>query len=423
MQRFAVVLLVAAVGCGARAPRTASTSPASPASPATAPASPTSRRTPGNGELLAALAPTGATWEQAVARVPPDRARAVAITFLRDGNFACRALVDEEIGCGDTTQVFAPVEPSATLADPCLRRLVAGWALSQLEATDIPAVDDALAAIVALPFPEQQLADAVVTLVPPGDDRLRLRLVEAALAGKRDDVADALLPGLTPAGIAQALVELHRESALALLGPDDPTPSGAIAAALDDGLSPAAALDALDHLEVAHLADAGVRAAVIRQATSADCPVAARAALLLDAGGDPQYLPSRMALTDEATATRALCVAANVSPAEARSILHSLVSADGLDLVDVDHTYMNGPEIPDPDLDEDHDPYTHTTRAHVDASALDHDGTVDWLPTICDGAQCEGPTGTVTFAFGPGAGHALALEEIRVERADSGCGC
>jgi hypothetical protein len=100
-----------------------------------------------------------------------------------------------------------------------------------------------------------------------------------------------------------------------------------------------------------------------------------------------------------------------------------LVSADGLDLVDVDHTYMSGPEMPDPDLDGDHDPYTRTTREHLDASAVDGPALVDWLPTSCDGGQCYGPTGTVTLTFGRGAGSALALDEIRVERADSGCGC
>lgn len=406
--------LAGLAGCG----RSTTRAPTS-ALPPLAPQTPV--RAPGNGELLATLAPTGATWEDALARVPAHRARAVAMTFLREGNFACRAIVTEELGCAETTEHFAPIAPGATLDDPCLRRLIAGWAIAQLEATDIAAVDDALAAIVALPHPEQELADAVVALVPPNHDRLRLRLVEAAVDGNRPDVADALLPGLTPGGAAFALVELGREAALAHLG--DNTPEGAIAAALDDGLSQPAALDALDRLQPDHLAAPEVLAAVIRQATSNDCAVAARAAVLLDAAGDGQYLPRHADLTDATSATRALCMGGHISVDEARVVLRSLVSADGVDLVEVDHTYMNGPELPDPDLDGDHDPYTRTTHEHVGAADLDTDDIRRWLPTACDGGHCEGPTGTIQLTFGRGAGRALALDEIRVERADTGCGC
>jgi hypothetical protein len=422
MRTFAAALVaggaVAAIAaCGG--PARPSRATQLPVAPATS-RQPGATSAPGNGELIAALGPTGATWEETLARVPAHRARAVAVAFLRQGDFACRAIVTEEVGCAMTEETFAPIAPDATLDDGCLRRLVAGWALAQLEATDVPAVADALAAIVALPHPEQALADAVVALVPPHDDRLRLRLVEAALAADRDDVADQLLPGLTPGGAAHALVELRREAALLLVGEHA---AGAIAAALDNGLSHVAALDALDQLSVAHLADGDVLAAVIRQTTSDDCAVAARAAGLLDAAGDDQYLPSHAAPTDAAAATRALCVAGHVSAEEAREVLRTLVSADGLDLVDVDRTYMEGPELPDPDLDGDHDPYTRTTRRHVPATAVAGDELLDWLPTSCEGGACYGPTGSVTLVFGSGAGRGFSVDEIRIERADSGCGC
>ncbi len=410
-------LLLVAVIAGIAA---ACAAPAKPRPAAHAAEIPAPIRAPGNGELLEALGPTGADWEEVLARVPPDRARAVAVTFLRQGGFACRAIVAEEIGCGDAIEAFAPVAPGATLADPCLRRLVAGWALARLEATEAGAVADALAAIVALPHPEQALIEAAVALVPPRDDRLRLRLIEAALGGGREDAADLLLPGLSPGAAAHALVELGREGALAHLG--DVTPAGALAAALERGLSQQAALDALDRLETKHLADARVLAAVIGQAASTDCAVAARAALLLDAAGDAQHLPSRAALTDAAAATRALCVSTHISDDESRAVLRALVSADGFDLVDVDHTYMLEPELPDPDLDGDHDPYTRATRRHVGPQALD-DEVLASLPTACVDGHCYGPTGTVTLSFGDGAGRALALDEVRIERAENGCGC
>jgi hypothetical protein len=415
MRPIAVVVLVAGIaGCGRSATRPAAAPP---------PVAQPPIHQPGNGELLASLAPTGATWEDTLALVPPDRARVVAMTFLREGNLGCRAMVAEEVGCGETIEHFAPITPDATLDDPCLRRLVAGWALAQLEATDVDAVADALAAIVALPHPEQELVDAVVALVPPNHDRLRLRLIEAAANGNRADVADALLPGLTPGGAAFALVELGRESALDHLGAAPPP--GALAAALDDGLSQPMAHAALEHLaaDLDALAEPAVLAAVIRRATSDDCAVAARAAVLLDTAGDGQYLPRHAALTDAATATRALCVSRHISDDESREVLRSVVSADGLDLVDIDHTYMDGPEMPDPDLDGDHDPYTRTTREHVSGADLLGDEILDWLPTACNGAHCEGPTGSIELRFGPGAGHAFSLDEIRIERADHGCGC
>ncbi|MBZ0233963.1 MAG: hypothetical protein K8M05_16665, partial [Deltaproteobacteria bacterium] len=192
--------------------------------------------------------------------------------------------------------------------------------------------------------------------------------------------------------------------------------------ALERGLSPPAALEALDQLVVEDLAEPAVATAVIGQAASEDCAVAARAAVLLDAAGDAHHLPRHAALTDAAAATRALCVSTHISADESREILRSLVSADGFELVDVDHTYMLGPELPDPDLDGDHDPYTRTTRRHIARAGVD-DEVLGALPAACAGGHCYGPTGTVTLTFGHGAGHALALDEIRVERAESGCGC
>src|SRR5688572_28967200 len=98
MRPYAVALLVAGIsGCGRPATRPATVPP---------PVAQPPIRQPGNGELLASLAPTGATWEDTLARVPPDRARAVAMTFLREGNVACRAMVAEEVGCGETIEHF-----------------------------------------------------------------------------------------------------------------------------------------------------------------------------------------------------------------------------------------------------------------------------------------------------------------------------
>jgi hypothetical protein len=373
-------------------------------------------------DLLASLAITGASWESALAQVPPEQARRVAIDFLRAGELSCRQVLVEETGCAGTEESFAPVGAEATLDDPCLRRHVARWALARLEATDAPAVADALAAIVALPQPERALTDEVVALLPPGEDAVRLRLIAAAAAAGREDVADALLPGLTPFGAAHALIELRREAALAHLG-DHPQPS-TLAAALDGGVSAATARELLERLDPPDLELPAVADVVRRHATGDDCALAATAARLFDDAGDPQYLPSHAPLTSEAAATRALCVAGQVSPAEALAVLRSLVSRDGLDLIAVERDLWDDGGDPDPDLDGDGDPRTSATRTHVAPGALDGDALVEWLPATCDGGTCAAAGGDlVTFGFSRTPRGGLALDEITVERAEHTCGC
>ncbi len=387
-----------------------------PGAPATTPA-------PANtAQLLASLEITGAGWQQALARVPAEQARRVAVDFLRSGDLGCRKVVTEEVGCGETEESFAPVEPDATLDDPCLRRHVALWALAQLEATDAGEVADELAEIVALPHPERALADEVIALLPPGDDALRLRLIEAATAAARGDVADALLPGLTPFGAARALVELRREGALAHLG-DQPMPL-TLAAALEAGVSQPTALAIVERLTPADLETPAVAAAVRVAATGDDCQLAAAAAALFDEAGDPQYLPSHAGLTTEAAATRALCVAGHVSTDEALGVLRTLVSRDGLDLVAIDRNgWAVGEDGLDPDLDGDGDPATSATRTHVAPGALDADTLVEWLPTACSGGTCAADGGTVILGFSRTPRGGLALDEIAVERGHEGCGC
>lgn len=376
------------------------------------------------GRALDGLGLTGAGWEPRLAALSPARARAEAVAFLREGELRCLQLEEHEVGCGDVEQVFAPVDPAADLDDPCLRRRVARWALTRLEATDVHAVADALAAIVALPAPERELADEVVALVPPGDDALRLRLIEAALAAGRADVADLLVAGLTPGGAAVAVVDLGREAAIAHLGPAPA--AGTLAAALARAPSPAAALQLLDAATAASLDDPALAAAVRTAAGDDDCAVAARAAVLLDAAGDDQYLPHRLPLRGEADATRALCVARHVSPEEAMTVVWSLVATDGLELAVTERRLWVEPDEPDPDLDGDGDPATSSTRERIEPDALDARAAElveAWLPLACHGGTCFAAGGVVTLGFASGAGRGLQLVEIAVARHEEGCGC
>lgn len=377
-------------------------------------------------DLLGLLGATGATWEAAVAAVPPRLARSVAIAFLRDGDLACtRTTGDPDDHCGGPAFEFAPVDAAAALDDPCLRRLVARWALTRLEATDVPAVADALAAIVALPRPEQALADEVVALVPPGDDDLRLRLIAAAAGADRGDVADALLAGLTPAGAARALVELRRDRALEHLGAHPPR--DVLVAALGAGLTRETELSILAVLAPSDLSDPEAATAVRAAAGSPDCELAAAAAILFDDSGDDQYLPRRMPLTSPAAATRALCVARHVSALEAQAVLEPLVARDGFELVVVERdVWGTNRDHADPDLDGDGDPDTTATRDRVTRAELAADTLIEWLPTQCDdvGARCTSAGAEVQLTFDRTPSGGLYLEELRMVRDnDSGCGC
>ena len=97
------------------------------------------------------IAPTGADFEERLEEIPDvPAADELAVSMLTGGNFACPA---PPSACGAPVDLPDPA-PAATLSDPCLRRLLALWALSRVDDRLLPRVHDALRAIAALPPPE-----------------------------------------------------------------------------------------------------------------------------------------------------------------------------------------------------------------------------------------------------------------------------
>ena len=419
---LAAVLLAAATavtGCGRAGAPGAAVPVALPAPVAVAP-QPATQTDEDALAALAALEPTGADWEEKLAALPEASRRPIAVALLREGDFACKAVVEEEYGCGIDERSFEPLDPEATLEEPCLRRQLALWAVGQLEPVDVPAVADELEALVRLPEPETELARSAFDVLPARADELRLQLIAAAADVGRDSLADEQVAKLSPAAAARALVDLGREVALDHLGP---RPSiGVLTAALARGLSPSRALEVLDRLGPAALDDAEVARTVRAVAADAACEVSARAIELLVAVGDPEALPSTGPLADDAAATRALCVASHLGAAELGAVVARLAGGD-VELVSVERDWDGGGDD-DPDPDGDGDPYTTTTRDTLAAAAVTAGALAAWIPTSCDDGVCRVDGKVVTLGFGARADGTPTLDTVTVEDTEwEGCGC
>src|SRR5262245_16955541 len=110
------------------------------------------------------IAPTGADWEDKLQEIPAAAARPLAIAVLHGGNFTCAQ--PPTGACAAPLYDVAPPADTAGFDDPCLRRLLALWAIDRLDDRDLPAIKPALLAIAAIPPPESQLVAAAIHAIP-----------------------------------------------------------------------------------------------------------------------------------------------------------------------------------------------------------------------------------------------------------------
>jgi hypothetical protein len=256
-------------------------------------------------EIWRKIAPTGATLAEKLAAIPADArvTRPLARALLAGGNFACDKVVrvDE---CGDESVSWQELDPKAGLDDPCLRRRLALWALSdgQLSERDLSALAGELQPLTKLPAPEDELPEAVMSLVDGFSKATRLGFLHAAPA----ELAEKHLEGLP----AEAMAELYRDDHL-----------DAAAMKLDGKRDRALLLDAVadERLEaptrnvlltqIAELKGADVAQALGQVADGAtDCALAMSAAEELAQRGDKSHLPRRPAEETAAAFARALCL-------------------------------------------------------------------------------------------------------------------
>ncbi len=274
------------------------------------------------------IAPTGADWELRLGELPEDDAllKPLALALLREGGFVC-PVSGACAGAG-----FSPVEAAATLADPCLRRELALWALGRLDEEDSAGLADALVSIVSLPPPEDELVSEAFELVPEGQDALLLRMNSAARAAGQGELADRSLRWLSASSLKVVARTMHADGVYQLLESGDDRELF-LAAVVDPQLLPATRISVMEELAGEEPMPKATRAALRKAAADPRCEVAGTALRLLEyAGEKPRPAPRRSI----ATAVRALCVGeARYSDSDPLdSHLVPLVSPQGLVVID-----------------------------------------------------------------------------------------
>lgn len=310
------------------------------------------------------IAPTGADWSDKLDELPDDAdiAEKLAVALLAAGNFTC--VPAPAAGTCNRVQVDVP-EPrhDATLADPCLRRVLAIWAIGQLDGDALTAARDALRAIVAIPPPESELVAAALRALPEADHDGRLELYALAFRAGHRELVNGMINSLDEPHLIEAVQKHHIDGALDLLTAE--THSAVFLAAItDERLHPQARIQSISELVDASsdgTLGKAARTAIVRATKSASCPVAAAAAQFLVRSGERKFGPARPRTTKPAAILRTLCVLASYEAglrADEPSYLLGYVPKQGLELVTTKYDEYN--EV---DTDGDGDP--HTERSAV----------------------------------------------------------
>ncbi len=229
------------------------------------------------------IAPTGDDWDRKLEEIPTDKpvAHALALALLRDGHFACVAPPPVTHACAALPLDAPAPKLDATLDDPCLRRMLALWAFSQLEDADAGAIHDALRAIAALPAPESELVVAAIQAVPEADQDGRFELIGLAAAAGQRDIADRMVGSLDEAHLIAAAGKLHVAGALEVLSAEGHR-AAYLAAIIDERLATSARVQAIaDVVGASDQLAPDARAALVIATRSPECAVAARAARAL----------------------------------------------------------------------------------------------------------------------------------------------
>lgn len=365
------------------------------------------------------IAPTTADWDDKLAEVPPPIANRLAIALLREGNFTCA-----QPPTGDCAKPLYDVPPpgdAAGLGDPCLRRLLAMWAIERLDDDDLAQVKPALLAIARIPPPESQLIAAALRAVPEADHATRLELLAAAWQAGQHDLVDASVGTLDPAHLEIAASRHHIAGALEVLSPE--ASRAVYLAAITDARLPARArimaiteLGALAALSTSATQLApDLQAALAGAAAAADCSVAAAAIRVLAQHGDRRLVPRRPRTANKAQLMRSLCVLASYEALQASdepSLLASYLPARGLERV----TFTHDP-LSDVDSDSDGDPHTNRSDELVPRDEAVLPELEDMIRAMqhCTGAVCVSDEREFRFVWRPAAG---GMVLTRIELAD-----
>ncbi|MEO9157339.1 MAG: hypothetical protein ABI591_17115 [Kofleriaceae bacterium] len=323
------------------------------------------------------IAPTGDDWQQRLDEIPTDSPiqHALAVALLRAGNFTCVAPAH---ACHAPLEVETP-RPDATLADPCLRRVLALWSIDQLEPADAPQLRDVLKQLAQLPPPESQLVADAIQLAA-ADPALAFELIAAAWHAGQHELVDGMMGSLDDAQLIEAATKLHIDGAFeALTATAQRTVFlGALADEQLDWKTRAQAMTELAGDDDQLAPD--LRKALIAATRSPSCETAAAAAHVLDRHGEHAYVPFKPITTKPAPLTRGLCVTTayeQQARADERAPFTSYIPARGLELVTV--TYDPYSEV---DSDGDGDPHTNRTNELVERAQVELPDLPDFLGAL-----------------------------------------
>jgi hypothetical protein len=356
------------------------------------------------------IAPTGEDWEAKLDEIPGRLpvARQLAVALLHEGNFTCMPAVIAK-DCAKPVFDVDPPRPTATLADPCLRRLLALWSITQLDDDDLPNVRAAFRAISTIPPPESQLVAAAIQRLPEDDHDARFELLAIAWKAGQRDVVNGSLNRLDVPHIVDAATKLHIDGALEVLSAEGYR-SAYLGAVTDERLASPARTQAIVDLVATVVtppnAPAGaidklpadLTTALVAATRSPDCTVAAAAARALDQHGDHRFLPRR----GSGAAMRAMCVLVSYESLQRNdeaSLLASFVPARGLELGRVTYDALS-----DTDSDGDGDPHTERSVELVARSEVVVPEIDDLIRAMhhCSGTICQSDDREFRFTWKAG---------------------
>ena len=437
---FTILAMLGPAGCGGAPPRPAAPPAPASAPPAVAPPSAETSDAPPDPDLHRPpprrlldidwaqvaltndadatalwhrIAPTGADWADKLEEVPAALARPLAVAVLRGGNFTC-ARPPAGVCARPIYDVDAPAD-TAGFDDPCLRRLLALWALGQLDDGDLPQIKDALLGIAAIPPPESQLVAAAIHTIPEASQDERLQILAIAWRAGQQDLVDAAAGALDEAHLTAAVQNHHIAGALDILSAEAHR-AVYLAAINDEGLATRARTMAIgDLVALDDKLPSDLAAALVRAVRSKDCAVAAAAARALDQHGDHRFVPRRPRTANVGQLMRAVCVLASYEALQRNdepSLLPTYVPAHGLARVTI--TYD---PVADDDPDGDGDPHTTHTAELIPRGEAILPELEDLVRAMqhCTGAICVSDDHEFRFVWAPSGGETLL---VRIELAE-----
>ena len=363
------------------------------------------------------IAPTGDDVDAKLEEIPDvPAADELAVAMIDGGNFACSSPPQ---GCGAPLDLPAPA-PTATLTDPCLRRILALWSLGRVDDEMLPRIRDGLRTIAALPPPESQLVAQAIRTIPEADQDGRLELLGIAWKAGQREIVNDMVADLDEAHVLTALTRYHIDGALDQLTPDRAR-AAFLGAITDEQLGTAARQGAMVELASADVVATGrdklapdVEKALIAATKSADCAVAAAAAHMFETHGDHRFGPKRPHARTVAPMMRAMCVLANyeqLQRPDEPSYLLGYVPATGLELVRVAYDPYS-----DVDTDGDGDPHTARTTEVIKRDEVVLPELEDMIRALhnCKDAVCSSAERDFHFIWKPGPGGELILKGLEV---------